>query len=252
MAVINGTDLLLYADGTLIAAQKNCTISVEQDLFDATNKESGGWARHGSGLLSAKIDFDSLVSTTGKSYTELMAYVTGRKSLLITVLGLGYPIVAEVDISSISLSASQESAMGLSGSFKVNGALFVLNGTSANVMTDPDGTSSNYDTFTISGTAITSGINIADSAIAQSNTFNIANGDVWKVATFLTLNSGQAPYVSLLEVGVGAKSNIVQLSEGLNIATLTATADVTGAVLAIENTAASNFALSTVYVWKHA
>jgi len=252
MAVINGTDLLLYADGTLIAAQKNCTITVEQDLFDATNKESGGWARHGNGLLSAKIDFDALVSTTGKSYTELMAYVTGRTALLITVLGLGYPIIAEVDIASISLSASQETAMGLTGSFKVNGALFVLNGTSANVITDPDGTSSNYDTLTISGTAITSGINLADAALAQSNTFSVADGDVWKVATFLTLNSGQAPYFSLVEVGVGAISNVAQLSEGLNIVTLTATDTVAAAVLALENIAAANFALSTIYAWKHA
>ena len=250
MAVINGTNLLLYADGTLIAAQKSCTITVEQDLFDATNKESAGWARHGNGLLSAKIDFDALVSTTGKSYTELMAYVIARSSILLAITGLGYTMVGEVDLSSISISASQESAMGLSGSLKVKGELFVLNGTKADLITD--WTNVDYDTFTDASGSITSAISSGSNKTAMSNVFNIVNTGIYKVALFLTLNSGQLPSIALLEPLVGNRSNIEALVEGLNIVTLTATADVAEGVLRILNTAASNFFTSKVYVWKQA
>ena len=250
MAVINGTDLLLYADGTLIAAQKNCTITVEQDLFDATNKESAGWARHGNGLLSAKIDFDALVSTTGKSYTELMAYVIARSSILLAITGLGYTMVGEVDLSSISISASQESAMGLSGSLKVKGELFVLNGTKADLITD--WTNLDYDTFTDASGAITSAISSGSNKTAMSNVFNIVDTGIYKVALFLTLNSGQLPSIALLEPLAGNRSNTEALVEGLNIVTLTATANVAEGVLRILNTAASNYFTSKVYVWKQA
>ena len=249
MAVINGTSLLLYADGVLIAAQTNCTITVEQDLFDATNKESGGWARHGNGLVSAKIDFDALVSTTGKSYTELMAYIIARTSLLLMIDGLGYELIGEVDMNSMSISASQEAAMALSGGFKVNGRLYQLTGTSDNLMTDPDGVLTDYDTFTISGISVTSAINAAGSADARSNTFSVTSGDVVKVITFLTKTSGELPSVALIESGVGERSNKVQLAEGVNIVTLTATATVTVS-LNITNTDAANFALSNIYVFK--
>lgn len=248
MGVINGTDLSLYADGTLIAAQKSCTITVEQDLFDATNKESGGWARHGNGLLSAKIDFDALVSTTGKSYTELMAYVIARSSILLAITGLGYTMVGEVDMNSLSVSASQESAMGLAGGFKVNGELYILNGTKANLVTD--WTNVDYGTFTDANGAITSAISSGSNKTAMSNVFDIANTGVYKVALFLTLTSGELPSIALLEPLAGNRSNLEALVEGLNIVTLTATADVTDGVLRILNTAATNFSTSKVYLWK--
>jgi len=250
MAVINGTNLLLYADGTLIAAQKSCTITVEQDLFEATNKESAGWARHGNGLLSAKIDFDALVSTTGKSYTELMAYVIARSSILLAITGLGYTMVGEVDLSSISISASQESAMGLSGSLKVKGELFVLRGTKADLITD--WTNVDYDTFTDASGSITSAISSGSNKTAMSNVFNIVDTGIYKVALFLTLNSGQLPSIALLDPFMGNRSNTEALVEGLNIVTLTATADVAEGVLRILNSDASNFFTSKVYVWKQA
>ena len=250
MAVINGTNLLLYADGTLIAAQKSCTITVEQDLFDATNKESAGWARHGNGLLSAKIDFDALVSTTGKSYTELMAYVIDRSSILLAITGLGYTMVGEVDLSSISISASQESAMGLSGSLKVKGELFVLNGTKADLITD--WTNGDYATFTDAAGAITSAISASGSKYAISNEISIADDGVYKCAVFLTLISGEAPLIILTDSTVSNLSNAVTLVAGLNIVTLTATGTDAAGFLKITNTAATNYATSKVYLWKQA
>ena len=42
MAKINGTSVLLYADGTIIALQRGLNISADVDLPDASNKESAG------------------------------------------------------------------------------------------------------------------------------------------------------------------------------------------------------------------
>jgi hypothetical protein len=72
MAKINGTSVLLYADGTVIALQKGLNISADVDLPDASNKESAGWAEHIQGMRNATLSFDALYSTTGKSAALLL------------------------------------------------------------------------------------------------------------------------------------------------------------------------------------
>jgi hypothetical protein len=127
MGKLNGTLLLLYADGEVIAAQKGCSINVEQDLPDASNKESAGWSEHINGLRNASVDFDALFSTTGISAGELMDYIFNRKSLLISIVGgLNYPIVAEADMGNIKIDAPMEGAVALSGNIKINGSFYSL------------------------------------------------------------------------------------------------------------------------------
>lgn len=250
MAEINGSSLLLYADGTVIACQKGCTISVEQDLPDSTNKESAGWARHINGLLGAKIELTALRSTTGLSAKELMDYIINRQEILFSAVGLGYPIVGKVNISSLSFTAPQEGVMEISGSFTVNEELYILTGDNANIITDWENV--NYDTFTDAGGAITSAISSGGTEQGQTNTFDIADDEVYKVALFLTLNSGQAPYIALTNQYTGDISNRVTLTAGLNLVTLTATATKVGGVIRLVNTEASNYLTSVVYAWKQA
>jgi hypothetical protein len=251
MSKINATLLLLYADGVVIAAQKGCSINVEQDLPDASNKQSSGWAEHINGLRNASVDFDALFSTTGISAGELMDYIIDRSSLLLAIVGgVAFPMVAEVDVSSIKIDAPEEQAMSLSGSLKVDGAFYQLKGTSAQLVTDPDGTGTDYDTLTISGIAITSAINLAGTAYCHSNTFSITSGDVVKVAVFLTSNSGELPTVELCESGGAAISNVASLVAGLNIVTLTAT-DTHTAHLSFRNSAAANWSVSSIYAFKY-
>jgi len=258
MAAINGTALLLYSEGVLVAYQKGCSISVEQDLPDATNKESAGWAQHINGLLSAKIDFSALFSASATplmSAKDLMDYILARESMLIEILGMSFPIVAEADMTSLSFDAPQENTMSLSGSMKVKGQLFCLlslpAGKYVNLITDPHSGGDDYEIDDIVGTAFTSLINNAGSAYAKSNTFAVTTGDVIKVITFLTVNTGQAPSVAIFEVGGGAAaiSNVVALIAGLNIVTLTVT-DTHDGCLNISNTGASNLKTSPIYAFK--
>jgi hypothetical protein len=260
MSAVNGTSLLLYSEGVMVAMQKGLSISVDQDLPDATNKESLGWARHINGILNAGIDFDALFSTGLLSggimgAKDLMDYILNRESMLIEVLGLTYPIVAEVDMSKISIGAPMENAMTLSGSLKVQGELYVLAslpaGKYVNLITDPDSGGTDYETHDDALNAFSSLINNAGSAYAKSNTFAVTNGNVIKVITFLTVNTGQAPSVAIFEVGGGAAaiSNVVALTAGLNIVTLTVT-DTHDGCLNISNTGASNLKTSPIYAFK--
>jgi len=252
MAKVSGTLVLLYADGQAIALQRGLDITAEQDLPDATNKESGGWAEHEKGLRNAIVNFDALLSTTGLSAADLLAYITGRTSLLMVITGgISYPMIGEVDLSTISLSGVQEVPMALTGSLKINGPLYHLKGTSASLITDPDGGGTDYDTFTISGIAVTSAINEADAAYAMSNNINVSDEDVIKVAVFLTLNSGQAPKVRIRSTGGDTNGNQETLVEGLNMVILTMTGDDASSKFELSNTAASNYALSSIYVFKY-
>lgn len=249
MAKINGTSVLLYADGTLVALQRDLSISVEQDLPDATSKESAGWAEHINGLRNATVTFDALYSTTGLSAASLLTYITGRTSLLMVILGLSYPLIAEVDVNNLSLVGNREEPGSLSGTLKINGKFYLLKGGSAQLVTDPDGEGETYDTFTVSGVAVTSAIIASGPASANSNEFSATSGDIFKLAVYVTLTSGQLPIVEIRESGAGAISNIENLVEGLNIITLTVFETKT-AYLTIRNTGAANWSMSNIYLFK--
>jgi predicted secreted protein len=253
MAKINASLVLLYADGVVIAAQRGFTLNLEQDLPDTTNKESSGWAEHINGLRNSSIDLTALFSTTGLSAGELLDYIINRSSLLLAIVGgITYPLVAEVDVANTKIDAPMEDALSLSGSLKVNGDLYQLKGTAAALVTDPDAGTTDYDTLTPSGIAITSAINAAGAAFCKSNSFAITSGDVVKVPVFFTWVSGEYPTVELCEVGGGAAaiSNVATLVAGLNIITLTAT-DTHTACLCFRNTAAASWSISPIYAFKY-
>lgn len=254
MAAINGTNLLLYSDGQVIAMQKGINLNIDTNLPDATSKDSAGWAQHIQGELSAKIDFTSLFATSvtgGMDATALMNYILNRQSLLISILGLSFPIVAQVDLSSLSFDAPVEGVMSLSGSLKVNGPLFCLTGAMANMITDPDANATDYDTLTISGVSITSAIkSTAGAKKCDSNTLNIVSAGVYKLAVYLTLNSGQAPTVGIWDNTSAYISNTQALVNGLNLITFTATGSDASASLRFNNSANGNWSTSPIYLFK--
>lgn len=248
MSKINGTSMLMYSNGTLIAAQKGCTVNWEVDLPDATNKDSGGWAEHINGQRSASVDFDGLFSTTGLNNSELVAFITGRSSILLVIDGGGFPIVGEADLSSYTLTAGMEETTGLSGNFKFKGGAYLLTGDNVALFSDFDNV--DYDTFTEASTVISSAINASGSASALSDTISVDDGDVIKVFTFLTLTSGQAPTISIWDNTSADISNAEALSAGANFKTLTVTSTDASASLKIANTGATEFSTSAVYCFK--
>lgn len=257
MAAINGTAVVLYANGQPIAMQKGLSVSFNNSMIDGSNKESAGWYEGIAGQKDAKIDFSGLFGTglmtdTPKvlSAKNLIDYIIARGSLLVSILDLGCPIVGEVLQDSLTFDAPMEGAMSLSGSFKVNGPLYALTGTMANIITDPDGGANTYDTMTVAGIAITSAITAAGNCAVTSNALSVADTGVYKFAVFLTVNSGQVPTVGIWDNTGSFISNQVALVAGLNIVTMTATATDASSSLRIINTAAANWSMGNLSLFR--
>jgi hypothetical protein len=262
MGAISGTILLLYSEGLPIAMQKGLSVALDMDLPDATNKDSAGWAHHILGYRNAKIDFSALANVglpgdtppVVMSAKALMDYIIAQESLLVSILGLGYPIIGEVNMSSLSFDAPGGGVMTLSGSLIVNGILYVLSdvgGMPVNLVTDPDGNSYSYDTLDVSGLNITSAIkSSAGEKYCNSNTISVTDTYVYKLAVFLTLNGGAAPTVGIWDNTSAFISNTQVLVDGLNFVTLTATATDASASLRFRNTANGNWSTSPIYLFK--
>jgi hypothetical protein len=188
------------------------------------------------------------------SAKDLMDYILNSTSLLVSILGGTFPIIGKADMNSISFDASSEQAMTLSGSLKINGPLYPLTelpaGKYVNLVTDPDSGGTDYETHTESGTAFTSLINSGGTAYANSNEMSIADTGVYKLAVFITKNSGQLPTVGLWDNTSAYISNQVALVEGLNLITLTATATDATASLRITNTGACDLVTSPIYLFR--
>jgi len=247
MAKINGSDLLVYANGTLIAYQKSCTVSWEQELPDATAKDSGGWEEHLNGTRRCTCNFDGLFSSTGLSAAGLITYITGRTSCVLLIDGTGYPIVGEARPKNLSVNATMEESGSISGSFVFDGPAWMLSGDYVNLMTDPDAGGTDYDTMTVSGIKISSAVNDAGTAYVESNTASITTGDVCKVFFYCAGIFGNSPTVALY--GTGNRSNVVTMVTGLNVMTLTADATST-LTLRITNSDASSWSTTNIYWFK--
>ena len=250
MASVNGTNILLYVDGVVIASQKGMSITIAQNLFDISTKNSAGWAEHGNGTRNASVSFDALCSTTGISAKELMSslFAGSTDRILLVITGFDYPLVMLVDLQNSTITAPQEEAVALSGQFVANGPVYYLSGTNAQLVSS--WTNTDYDTFTSSGYSITSAINASGGASALSNHINVTSGDVITVFVYLTLTSGEAPSLVLLNNSSVEKSNKVALVNGANLVTLTATGSDAQMHLEVINTAVANFSTSNVYCFK--
>lgn len=128
MPKINATDLLVYigAGTTLpIAHSTSATLNIEQDLPDATTKDSLGWADHINGLKSWSLDFDGLVDYAA-SYgaEELSDNLTNGNNVTVrwsTTTGSYWQGTAS--LSSLTMSADMESPLTYSGTFTGKGAI---------------------------------------------------------------------------------------------------------------------------------
>jgi predicted secreted protein len=59
---INGTNLLVYVNGTAIAGARECKLTTSHDTRDTTTKSSGGWQESREGKRSWGITCDGLVA----------------------------------------------------------------------------------------------------------------------------------------------------------------------------------------------
>ena len=122
----NATLLGLYKDGTLITYATNYTINIDNESFDVTNKDSGGWAERLMGVRNWSITGDAFLAfdapmTMDDLFSEMNARTSFNVRFSTEVSGDIY-WHGTAFITSLSINAPQEDAASYS---------FTIEGTSA-------------------------------------------------------------------------------------------------------------------------
>ena len=133
MAQINGTLMTVYYNDTsLILSTTDCTLNVNQDLPDTTNKESGGWAEHINGSKDWSIDFSGMYETegTGETSPELMAIIVAGTAAVTMKFGTSAAAASgwtgSGTLSNLSFEAPTEGPATVSGTIVGTGALAAI------------------------------------------------------------------------------------------------------------------------------
>ena len=127
MAVYNGTAQILKMNGTQIAELTNVTMSMNQDVFETTSKESGGWKEIMPGLRDITYSAEGLADfvAANKDLTDIFTAYNNRTMVQIiwTNLTAGNTSVTQsAYITSCEVSAPMEDVATYSIEFAGSGA----------------------------------------------------------------------------------------------------------------------------------
>lgn len=129
MAVMNGTLISVTISGTAISLQTECSISLNGELRDITNKTSGGWKQSLMGLRSGSINFSVLhdESDTGTNLQELWTAWTNSTALSAVKFTTGstgdYEFEAAGWVTSLEMNAGTEDNVTVSGTIELDGEI---------------------------------------------------------------------------------------------------------------------------------
>ena len=123
----NGTNLLLYVDGTAIAHATSHTLNVNAEMIDATTKSSAGWKDILPGLRDWSIDCEGMVAYDAtEGWSESFADLGNRTQVTLRfsteVSGDTY-WTGTAYVTSMSQSAPLEDVVTYSMSFAGDGEL---------------------------------------------------------------------------------------------------------------------------------
>jgi len=126
-SVFNGTNLILTVEGTALGHTTSCSLSLSNDLPEATTKDSNGFQEVIAGVISGEISFDGLVDYSDSANAiELADYLLARTQIT-CVFGTAVTgddvYTAEGFLSSVEQSAEMESPVSYSGSITLTGAI---------------------------------------------------------------------------------------------------------------------------------
>ena len=78
MAVTRGLDILVYIGAKAVGGQKNCTLSLEAESIDVSNKNDFGWASFIGGAKSWSVSCDGQFVADDEGQSAIMdAFIAG-------------------------------------------------------------------------------------------------------------------------------------------------------------------------------
>lgn len=126
--VTRGLDILVYVGDKAIGGQQNCSLSLEADTIDISNKNSDGWADFIAGARSWTVSCDGQFITDDAGQQALMAaFVAGENVTIEMKTGEGAEnqvfFGGEAAITSIELEAAFDDVCTLSLELQGKGKL---------------------------------------------------------------------------------------------------------------------------------
>ena len=125
--VFNGTNLIITVEGATVGHTTSCTLSLSNDLPEATTKDSSGFQEVIAGVMSGEISFEGLVAYDDSANAIEMADYLLARTQLTCVFGTAESgddvFTAEGFLSSVEMSAEAESPVSYSGSITLTGAI---------------------------------------------------------------------------------------------------------------------------------
>lgn len=139
MAKINGTEVRVFfgvvAEATRVLYATTASITLDQNLFPTTNKDSAGWEEHGNGMRKWSGTISGLWDTAGTGITpdELKSYIINRTaSALLTFATVGTSSTAiagfkgNATFQNVTVDGPMEDGVKWSATFVGNGPYSVL------------------------------------------------------------------------------------------------------------------------------
>lgn len=126
MALVNGTNLVLYVDDAGInkafGHSRSFTLNVEANPIDVTSRDSAGWSEFIMGTRSFTLDFDGLVSFEDDiNYEYLLDAIESRTKFLVKFtedLNGNLVYNGEVYLTSLTIDSPMEDVVTYSGSLQ--------------------------------------------------------------------------------------------------------------------------------------
>ena len=126
-SVFNGTNLILKIETVTLGHTTRCSLTLSNDLPEATTKNSNGFQEVIAGVISGEISFEGLVDYSDSANAIEMADYLLARTQLTCVFGTAETgdavYTAEGFLSSLEQSAEMESPVSYSGSITLTGSI---------------------------------------------------------------------------------------------------------------------------------
>lgn len=127
MAKKNGTDWLIYVDGTVVGCATDSTLTVNRETIDTSCKDSEGWADNLSGQKSWELTSENVLDLAASyGYEEAFDELVGTNDVTVkmdtTFSGEPY-LEGSARITSLELNAPNEDVTTMSVTFEGNGEI---------------------------------------------------------------------------------------------------------------------------------
>ena len=122
---IQGLNILVYLGETVLGGQKNCTLSMEADTIDVSNKNDFGWSSFIAGAKSWNITCDGQFLTDDAGQDALMTAFIGSDEVTIEMKNADETIYysGQAVITSLELEAAYDDVFSYSVEFNGKGPL---------------------------------------------------------------------------------------------------------------------------------